>query len=144
MVGFTHSLRAELGPEPVGFTAICPGFISRVGMYGRIEHLVPDIPPELGKLPPERVGEAVVKGIRENRAELIVNQRPARPVIAIAALAPSLLARLLRRERTAEFARRFGEARQQVEAEQRAAPTGSRRGPGTAPRRRGPWARRSG
>ena len=37
VVGFTHALRAEHGREPVGFSAICPVFISRVGMYGRIE-----------------------------------------------------------------------------------------------------------
>ena len=117
VVGFTHSLRAELGSEPVGFTAICPGFVSRVGMYGRIEHLVPDPPRELGKLPPERVGEAVVTGIRENRAEIIVNQRPARPAMLLGAIAPSLLSRLLRRDRTIAFARRFGEARQRLERE---------------------------
>jgi short-subunit dehydrogenase len=111
VVGFTHSLLAEYGSAPVGFTAVCPGFISSVGMYGRIEHLVPDVPAELGKLPPERVGEAVVEGIRENRPELVVTQRPMKPVIGLAALAPRLTSRLLRRERTIAFARRFGEAR---------------------------------
>ena len=34
VVGFTHALRAENGDEPVGFSAICPGFVSRVGMSG--------------------------------------------------------------------------------------------------------------
>jgi short-subunit dehydrogenase len=114
VVGFTHSLRAEYGPEPVGFTVICPGFISRVGMYGRIEHLVPDVPAELGKLPPERVGQAVVEGIRENRPELVVTQRPMKPAIGLAAVAPALASRLVRRERTFDFGRRFGEARRSV------------------------------
>jgi short-subunit dehydrogenase len=125
VVGFTHSLRAEFGAAPVGFTAICPGFISRVGMYGRIEHMVPDVPRELGKLPPERVGEAVVDAIRSNRAEVIVNQRPARPVAVLAALAPALVTRLLRRERTTEFARRFGEARERLEGERADDPVGA-------------------
>jgi short-subunit dehydrogenase len=125
VVGFTHSLRAELGDGPVGFTAICPGFISRVGMYGRIEHMVPDVPRELGKLPPERVGEAVVDGIRSNRAEVIVNQTPARPVAMLAAAAPGLVTRLLRRERTSEFARRFGEARRGLDGDEGEAPVGA-------------------
>ena len=30
--------------EPVGFSAICPGFVSRVGMYGRLEQQVPATP----------------------------------------------------------------------------------------------------
>ena len=77
VVGFTHSLRAELGPEPVGFTAICPGFISRVG-HVRAARAPGSRPAarDLGKLPPEAVGEAVVKGIRENRAQsMVVNER---------------------------------------------------------------------
>ena len=111
VVGFTHSLRAEYGSTPLGFTAICPGFISRVGMYGRIEGLVPEIPPELSTSPPERVGEAVVLAIRDNRAELIVNSRPTRPLTVLAAAAPAALIRLLRRERLMQFARSYGEAR---------------------------------
>jgi short-subunit dehydrogenase len=115
VVGFTHSLLAEYGPEPVGFTAICPGFISKVGMYERIEHLVPNVPRELGKLPPERVGEAVVQGIRENRPELVVTRRPMKPVIGLAAVAPKLTSHLLRRERNADFARRFAQAREHLD-----------------------------
>jgi short-subunit dehydrogenase len=115
VVGFTHSLLAEYGPEPIGFTVICPGFISQAGMFGRIEHLIPDVPSELGKLPPERVGQAVVKGIRENRPELIVTQRPMKPLIALAAVSPKLTTRLMRREKTADFARRFGEARKRLD-----------------------------
>ena len=52
VVGFTHALRAENGDEPVGFSAICPGFVSRVGMFGRLEHLV-SAPRFLGTVPPE-------------------------------------------------------------------------------------------
>ena len=50
----------ENGGEPVGFSAICPGFVSRVGMYGRIEHLAP-APRMVGTVPPESVGDAVVR-----------------------------------------------------------------------------------
>lgn len=111
VVGFTHSLRAEYGGAPVGFSAICPGFISRVGMYGRIEGVVGDTPPELSTSPPERVGEAVVRAVRENRVEVIVNSRPTQPLTMLAAAAPAALIRLLRRKRLLDFARSYEEAR---------------------------------
>ena len=37
VVGFTHSLRAEYGAEPVSFSAICPVFVTDVGMYARLD-----------------------------------------------------------------------------------------------------------
>ena len=40
VVGLTHALRQEHGNEPVGFSVLCPGFISQVGMYGRLEKQV--------------------------------------------------------------------------------------------------------
>lgn len=118
VVGFTHALRAEIGPEPVGLTAICPGFISQVGMYGRLERLTGDPPRELGKLPPQRVGEAVVLGIRENRPEVIVNEKRVKHVVALAATAPNLFLRAVRRDRNLDFGRRFAEARRRIEGEE--------------------------
>lgn len=118
VVGFTHALRAEIGPEPVGLTAICPGFISQVGMYGRLERLTGDPPRELGKLPPQRVGEAVVLGIRENRPEVIVNEKRVKHVVALAATAPNLFLRAIRRDRNLDFGRRFAAARRRIEGEE--------------------------
>ncbi len=76
VVGFTHSLRAEHHGGPVSFSAICPAFVGREGMYGRLEADLPDPPWYLKPFPPERVGEAVVSAIRDDRAEVIVNERP--------------------------------------------------------------------
>jgi short-subunit dehydrogenase len=124
VVGFTHALRAEHGGEPVGFSAICPGFISRVGMYGRFEDQVGDPPGPVGALPPERVGEAVVKAIRQNRAEVIVNRPGARPLIFLSALAPRMAGRIGQNRRFRDFAERFAAARQdapQTPAERRVA-----------------------
>jgi short-subunit dehydrogenase len=112
VVGFSHSLRTEIGSEPVGVSAICPTFISRVGMYGRLEDEMPEPPPELQTMPPEAVGEAVVKAVRDNRAEVIVAKGPTRPLIVLYALAPQLTARLVRRRsRVLNFARDFAEVR---------------------------------
>jgi short-subunit dehydrogenase len=110
VVGFTHSLRAEYGPEPIGFSAICPVFISRVGMYGRIEDRI-EGPNPLGTLPPERVGEAVVRAIRGNPAELILSGPALRPLVWLYALFPGTASKLARNRRSLEFAERFARAR---------------------------------
>ena len=112
VVGFTHSLRAEYADEPVSFSAICPTFISRVGMYGRLEDEVDEPPPGLKPEPPERVGEAVVEAIREDRAEVIVSSGPIRPVIGLYSIAPWMALRMfLARRRTREFAQGYARAR---------------------------------
>jgi short-subunit dehydrogenase len=111
VVGFTHSLRAEWGDQPVGFSAICPGYVSRVGMYGRLEDEVGEAPFGFETVPPERVGEAVVRAIRDNRAETIVTRRPARPLAILAAAAPGAVTRLVRRPAFVDFAERFARAR---------------------------------
>jgi hypothetical protein len=49
-------------------------------MYGLLEGEVGRPPPGLRPVAPERVGEAVVKAIRNDRVELIVNTGPARPL----------------------------------------------------------------
>jgi short-subunit dehydrogenase len=107
VVGFTHSLRAEYGDQPVGFSAICPGFISRVGMFGRLQERIGEPPGPVRTLPPERVGEAVVKAIRESRPEVIVNPPGARPLILLNAVAPRTAGRIGRSRRFREFAERF-------------------------------------
>jgi short-subunit dehydrogenase len=105
VVGFTHSLRAEHGREPVSFSAICPAFVGREGMYGRLQEYLPAPPWYLKPFPPERVGEAVVSAIRDDRAEVVVNDRSLKWLIAISALAPGLMARLA----GTPWARRFSE-----------------------------------
>ncbi len=109
VVGFTHSLRGELADSPVSVSVICPGFISEVGMLGRIEDQV-DIPAALGTLPPEKVGEAVVRAIRDDVPEVIVNRRPVRPIVALAATFPGAAQKLVRRSGGLDSARQFAEA----------------------------------
>lgn len=92
LIAFTQSLRAEYPKGPVGFSAISPGFVRSVGMYGRIEGRTKT--PVTGLIPPERIGRAVVTAIREDRAEQLINQRPMKPVAALGVLAPGLAARI--------------------------------------------------
>jgi short-subunit dehydrogenase len=127
VIGFTGALRGEYANEPIGFSAICPGFVSRVGMYGRLEKAVGQPPTgPLSVVAPEKVGEAVVAAVRDERAEVIVNRAGARAVILLSALAPGLLARLSRGGRARDFALRFAAAKEQAPrtaGEQRAADT---------------------
>jgi short-subunit dehydrogenase len=111
VVGFTHSLRAEYGAEAVGFSAICPTFISRVGMYGRVENEIGAGPNPVGTFPPESVGDAVVRAIRENLAEVVLAPRMVRPLIPLYAMSPRIATRLARNRRGLEFAERFARAR---------------------------------
>ncbi len=113
VIGFTGALRAEYANSPIAFSAICPSFVSKVGMYGRLEDAVGRPPTgPLSVVPPERVGAAVVKAVRDERAEVIVNRAGARPLILLSALAPGFTARLGRAGRIREFADRFARAKE--------------------------------
>lgn len=131
VVGFTHSLRAELGAEPVGFTAICPIFISKVGMYGRLEHLIPDPPREMSTRPPEAVGEAVIEGIRKNRAQIIVADPATKAISVLYAAAPKLFTRVAHSSRIREYSERFTKAREQLDQQEPAELHGDSQGRGS-------------
>ena len=112
VVGFTHSLRAEYADEPVSFSAICPVFVANVGMYARAEaEMDTEPPPGLRPVPPQRVADAVLEALREDRAEVIVNRGPIRPLAVLYWLAPKTAARLLGNRRTRRYAEDYARAR---------------------------------
>jgi short-subunit dehydrogenase len=113
VVGFTHALRAEHGTGPVGFSAICPGLVSRVGMFGRLESQI-RAPRLIGTVPPERIGEAVLHAIRKNPPEVIVNSRPVRPLILLNAIFPRAAMRITRRKQFMELGRRAAAVRERL------------------------------
>jgi hypothetical protein len=57
------------------------------------------------------VGDAVVEAIRVERAEVIVNRGPIRPLLALYAAAPGVAIRLLNRRATRRFAEDYARAR---------------------------------
>jgi short-subunit dehydrogenase len=118
VVGFTASVRAEFADDPVGFSAICPGFVGRVGMFGRIEPYIEGESSPTGTVPPERVGEAVVRAIREDVGEVIVNAGRVKPLILLNAIAPAVTARIYRLRRFRQFGERLTKARERYEAAQ--------------------------
>ena len=67
------ALRQELAGTGVEISAICPGYVSEAGMFA--DTRVP-APRFSGQSKPADVAIAVVRAIKQNKAEVIVNQDP--------------------------------------------------------------------
>jgi hypothetical protein len=62
----------------------------------------------IGSCTPEQVASAVVRAIERNEREIIVNSRPLRPLLALAALFPRAGDWLMHRLGVVEFQRKKG------------------------------------
>lgn len=112
LVMFCQTLRAELIDEPIGVSAVCPGFVSDEGMYQRfLEEAKVSAPKALGTSTPQKVAEAVIKAIRKDAAELFVNPSPMRPITVFQGIFPDTGARILKTLGVTDFSRRATEAR---------------------------------
>tara|TARA_B100000315_G_scaffold214013_1_gene212288 strand:+ start:2108 stop:2923 length:816 start_codon:yes stop_codon:yes gene_type:complete len=87
MIMWTDGLRQELKDTAVDISVICPGFIQDSGMFHDSGFSAPSM---LGTLPPQDVADAVVKALKENKSEVIVNKGPMKPLLALAQIAPEL------------------------------------------------------
>ena len=90
LVGFTNSLRCEYHKQPVGFSVVCPGFVTDTGMYWRWEEAGVKAPKIVGRSSPQKVADVVVSCIRKNRGEVLVNTPPVRPLVVLSNIAPSV------------------------------------------------------
>jgi short-subunit dehydrogenase len=95
LVGFTHALRAEYRGNAVGFSVVCPGFVTDVGMADRWSLQGVKMPRIAGSCSPEKVASVTVDCIRKNRAEVIVNTPPIGPLIVFASIAPRFVPRAM-------------------------------------------------
>jgi short-subunit dehydrogenase len=112
LIALNQSLRAEYEDDPVGFSAICPGFVRGAGMVEPLVESGTEFTSTVPLTPPELIGAAVVKAIRKDLPDVtIVHRRPIRAVLAMYALAPRLTERLLIRGGTPHIFRRATEAR---------------------------------
>lgn len=90
LVAFTFSLRATYARQGIKASVICPGFVD-AGIYGRIvEETGIRAPALLGTSKPELVADAVIRAIKKNLPEVIVNPYPVRPLFALTALFPRI------------------------------------------------------
>lgn len=71
LIMWTDAIRQELAGSAANVSVICPGYVSQTGMT--FETHVP-IPIWAGTSTPESVADAVIKAIKLNKAEVIVNQ----------------------------------------------------------------------
>jgi short-subunit dehydrogenase len=96
LVGFTNSLRCEYHKNPVGFSVVCPGFVTDTGMYARWEDRGVQAPKVAGRSSPAKVADVVISCIRKNRAEVLVNTPPIRPLVVLANIAPRSTPRFMK------------------------------------------------
>jgi len=93
--GFTIALRASYRGSGVSASAICPGFVKGVGMFQRIQDATGVKTPFYGASPAEKVASAVVRAIRQDLPEVIVNPVLVRPFLALEDLFPRLIERMI-------------------------------------------------
>ena len=96
LVGFTSSLRCEYLKSPVGFSVVCPGFVTETGMYARWEDHGAKAPKLVGRSTPDKVAQVVVRCIQKNRGEALVNTLPVRPLIVLFNIAPQIGPRVMK------------------------------------------------
>ncbi len=94
IIEWTQAMQFELHGTGVGASVICPGFVADTGMVTSEEVQTPRM---AGASSPEQVTEAVVRAIRHNLQEVLVNPGPTRLLLALDALSPALGNSLLRR-----------------------------------------------
>lgn len=85
IIAWSAALRLELDGSGVSVSAISPGYVSETGMFavhGRKAH------PLLGESKPHAVAAAVLRALRTNPGEIVVNPLPFGPLQAVGALLP--------------------------------------------------------
>jgi len=93
LIKWTWGLRQELRETGVSASVICPGFVAEAGMFAVYKKRAPRI---VGETTPEKVAEAVIRAIKEDVAETIVNPGPIRPMMVLDAIHPGIGTWLLR------------------------------------------------
>lgn len=91
MIAFTQSLRSEYHGTGISASAICPGFASDGGIYEVIRQRVGrGTPWYVGSTTSAAVARAVVKAIKYDRPDLIVNVPALRPVFTLCQMFPRI------------------------------------------------------
>ncbi|MBV8884386.1 MAG: SDR family NAD(P)-dependent oxidoreductase [Chroococcidiopsidaceae cyanobacterium CP_BM_RX_35] len=70
---WSDAVRQELAGTGVGISVICPGYISQQGMFADTGIPAPSLS---GTSKPEDVASTVIRAIKQNEAEVVVNQDP--------------------------------------------------------------------
>jgi short-subunit dehydrogenase len=108
LISFTLALRSSYRAHGVSASVITPGFVE-AGIYSRLKDKVGNGPALAGASTPDKIARAMIKAIEQDKPEIIVNPLPVRPILAFAALFPSVGERLVHRFGLNEFFRRVTE-----------------------------------
>ena len=111
LVMFSHTLRAELVDTEVGASAICPGFVADEGMYADMVNATGIRAPRvLGATSPAKCAQAVIKALKKNSSELIVNPSPMRPMVVLGQVFPDTASWVMKTLGVTAQARKMAEA----------------------------------
>lgn len=101
MIALTESLRGEYHGSGISASVICPGFTNSGGIYDRMKREIGrGTPPQMGSTTARAVAHAVIKAVRGDRPELIVNVPPMRPVMVLNEMFPTVGQWIVRRATT--------------------------------------------
>lgn len=114
LIGLNQSLRAEYRHAPIGFSVICPGFVSGGGMYDRTVDEGIRSNRLIGETTADKVADRVVEAIHHNRPEIIERGSPTRPLLAIGEISPLLRERLVEWFGAPELLRRMAASRGRI------------------------------
>lgn len=87
LIEWSKGLRLELGESGVGVSVICPGFVSESGMFAEYNKKPPLIS---NATTPEKVAEAVIKAIKKDICEIVVNPGPTWLIPLLDAIHPGI------------------------------------------------------
>ena len=87
--GFALAFRQDLRGTGVSASLVLPGFIRDAGMFADAEMAAP---PGMGTSTPEAVGDAVVRAIEADKAELVVAPPQQRAIAALGSTFPTVAA----------------------------------------------------
>jgi short-subunit dehydrogenase len=114
LIEWTRALREELRETGVSASVICPGFIVGAGMFAVYGKRAPRI---VGETTPEKVADAVIRSIRKDVGETIVNPGLTRPMMVLDAIHPGMGAWILRTFGVYDFYRRQSEENERQHTE---------------------------
>jgi len=103
LIEWTAGIREEFRNTGISFSVICPGFVSEAGMFAVYNKSAPKI---TGESSPDQVADAVIKAIKKDKLETIVNPGLIFPMQLMDAIHPSIMTWVLRKAGVYEFYRK--------------------------------------
>ncbi len=102
LIAWNSSIRAELRDTGVSASVICPGFVSDSGMFAVYHKKAPKIS---GESKPQDVGKAVIKAIKKDLQEVLVNPNSMLPAMLLDVINPAIMTSVFRKTGLHEFYR---------------------------------------